>query len=79
VGKGHFEDVLRGNGLSCRWAEVWWWLFLVPGKWLKDLINNAHSHGVYVSIGGWIEHVPTQQDAKSVVDGYLHKYKDFGL
>ena len=27
---------------------------------LRQLIEIAHEHGVYVSTGGWIEHVLTQ-------------------
>lgn len=44
---------------------------------LKDLIDIAHQHDVYVSTGGWIEHVLRQ--GKPAVRQYLKLCKEYGL
>ena len=51
----------------------------MPEAAVRELVDIAHSHGVYVSTGGWMEHVLTQSDAKSAVDKYLKKCKDIGF
>jgi phosphosulfolactate synthase (CoM biosynthesis protein A) len=43
------------------------------------LIDLAHNHDVYVSTGGFMEHLLTHSEVFSVVDRYLHKCKDVGF
>ncbi|KAF9262517.1 putative sulfonate biosynthesis enzyme [Marasmius fiardii PR-910] len=52
---------------------------LFPEPALRNLINIAHDHDVYVSTGGWMEHVLTQSDPGVAVDRYLKKCKDVGF
>jgi len=52
---------------------------LFPEARLRELIDLAHAHGVYVSTGGWMEHVLTSSDAAAAVDRYLQKCKDVGF
>ncbi|CAG8079925.1 unnamed protein product [Penicillium olsonii] len=47
-------------------------------KALRELIDLAHSYGVYVSTGGWAEHLLTHPDPNAVFDRYLTKCKDLG-
>ncbi|PSN65118.1 sulfonate biosynthesis enzyme [Corynespora cassiicola Philippines] len=35
---------------------------LLPEEQLRKIIDLAHEHGVYVSTGGWMEHILTQSD-----------------
>ncbi|KAI2630238.1 putative sulfonate biosynthesis enzyme [Hypomontagnella submonticulosa] len=48
---------------------------------LRRLLDLAHQHGVYVSTGGWIEHVLAGSggDIGAAVDKYLAKCKDLGF
>ncbi|XXH02445.1 hypothetical protein Hte_008821 [Hypoxylon texense] len=48
---------------------------------LRQLIDLAHSHGVYVSTGGWIEHVLAASggDVGGAVDRYLARCKALGF
>lgn len=48
---------------------------------LRQLIDLAHAHGVYVSTGGWIEHILASSggDIGGAVDKYLAKCKDLGF
>ncbi|GIJ90736.1 hypothetical protein Asppvi_009698 [Aspergillus pseudoviridinutans] len=52
---------------------------LFQEKPLRELIDLAHDYGVYVSTGGWAEHLLTHPDANSVFDKYLKKCKDLGF
>ncbi|PWY89344.1 hypothetical protein BO70DRAFT_369072 [Aspergillus heteromorphus CBS 117.55] len=52
---------------------------LFPEKALRELTDLAHEHGVYVSTGGWAEHLLTHPDANTVFDKYLRKCKDLGF
>ncbi|KAL3465353.1 hypothetical protein BJX64DRAFT_297411 [Aspergillus heterothallicus] len=52
---------------------------LFPEKPLKELIDLAHQHDVYVSTGGWAEHLLTHPDPNTVFDKYLQKCKDLGF
>ncbi|KAL4774054.1 hypothetical protein BDW60DRAFT_215479 [Aspergillus nidulans var. acristatus] len=52
---------------------------LFPEKPLRELIDLAHEHSVYVSTGGWAEHLLTHPDPNSVFDKYLTKCKDLGF
>ncbi|KAJ5919039.1 sulfonate biosynthesis enzyme [Penicillium verhagenii] len=48
-------------------------------KPLRELIDMAHDNGVYVSTGGWAEHLLTHPDVNTVFDRYLKKCKDLGF
>ncbi|KAE8333769.1 hypothetical protein BDV39DRAFT_188148 [Aspergillus sergii] len=52
---------------------------LFQEKPLRELIDLAHEHGVYVSTGGWAEHLLTHPDTSAVFDKYLQKCKDLGF
>jgi len=52
---------------------------LFQEKPLRELIDLAHDYGVYVSTGGWAEHLLTHPDANTVFDRYLSKCKDLGF
>lgn len=67
---GHHVDGLKFAGGS---------FSLFPEDHLRSLIDLAHQHGVYVSTGGWIEHVLTQPDATTAVDRYLRQCKSVGF
>ncbi|KAI1455779.1 putative sulfonate biosynthesis enzyme [Annulohypoxylon moriforme] len=48
---------------------------------LRQLIDLAHANGVYVSTGGWIEHILASSggDVGGAVDKYLAKCRDLGF
>jgi phosphosulfolactate synthase (CoM biosynthesis protein A) len=67
---GHHVDGLKFAGGS---------FSLFPEDKLRELIDLAHQHGVYVSTGGWIEHVLTQSDPHAAIDRYLKQCKSLGF
>lgn len=67
---GHHVDGLKFAGGS---------FALFPEDKLRELIDLAHQYGVYVSTGGWIEHVLTQSDPHTAVDKYLKQCKSLGF
>ncbi|OJD28366.1 hypothetical protein ACJ73_00237 [Blastomyces percursus] len=67
---GHYVDGLKFSGGS---------FSLFEEKKLKELIDLAHQHDVYVSTGGWAEHLLTHHDAPSVMEKYLQKCKNLGF
>src|SRR5579871_1963359 len=80
MGKRYLEDVLETMGYHVDGLKFAGGSFsLFPEKKLKELIDIAHSYDVYVSTGGWMEHVLTQPNVKYAVDGYLQKCKDLGF
>ena len=56
---------------------------LFPEPALCESIGLTHAHGIYVSTGGWIEHVLASAGGSSaaavVVDRYLAKYRALGF
>ncbi|KAJ5097597.1 hypothetical protein N7456_008318 [Penicillium angulare] len=52
---------------------------LFEEKPLRELIDLAHENDVYVSTGGWAEHILTHPDANTAFDRYLKKCKDLGF
>ncbi|KAE8409938.1 coma-domain-containing protein [Aspergillus pseudonomiae] len=52
---------------------------LFQEKPLRELIDLAHEHGVYVSTGGWAEHLLTHPDTNAVFDKYFQKCRDLGF
>ncbi|KAJ4230722.1 hypothetical protein NW757_013973 [Fusarium falciforme] len=67
---GHHVDGLKFAGGS---------FALFPEDKLKELIDLAHQHDVYVSTGGWMEHILLQSDPPWAVDQYLKKCKQLGF
>ncbi|KAF2104082.1 sulfonate biosynthesis enzyme [Rhizodiscina lignyota] len=67
---GHYVDGLKFAGGS---------FSLIPEPKLREMIDLAHEHGVYVSTGGWAEHLLTHADAPAVMEKYLRKCKDLGF
>lgn len=79
-GKRHLQDVLETFGHHIDGLKFSGGGFsLMPEPRLRELIDIAHEHGVYVSTGGWMEHILTQSDATDAVEKYLRKCKDLGF
>ncbi|KAI6125534.1 sulfonate biosynthesis enzyme [Pisolithus croceorrhizus] len=79
-GKRHLQDVLETmshhiDGLKFAGGSF----SLLPERALVEMIELAHEYDVYVSTGGFIEHVLTHADVLNVVDKYLKKCKDLGF
>ncbi|RHZ52000.1 putative C6 transcription factor [Aspergillus thermomutatus] len=80
MGKRYLADVLETMGPHVDGLKFAGGSFsLFQEKPLRELIDLAHDYGVYVSTGGWAEHLLTQPDANSVFDKYLKKCKDLGF
>ncbi|RAL01574.1 coma-domain-containing protein [Aspergillus ibericus CBS 121593] len=80
MGKRYLADVLETMGTHVDGLKFAGGSFsLFQEKPLKELIDLAHDHGVYVSTGGWAEHLLTHPDANAVFDKYLRKCKDLGF
>ncbi|KAF2841143.1 hypothetical protein M501DRAFT_1055301 [Patellaria atrata CBS 101060] len=67
---GHYVDGLKFAGGS---------FSLIPELKLREMIDLAHQHDVYVSTGGWAEHLLTHTDAPVVIEKYLRKCKSLGF
>ncbi|KAF8422983.1 putative sulfonate biosynthesis enzyme [Tirmania nivea] len=79
-GKRHLQDVLETMGYHIDGLKFAGGSFsLMPESRVRELIDLAHEHDVYVSTGGWIEHILTQPNSSYVVDRYLSKCKDLGF
>lgn len=53
---------------------------LMPEKSVRAMIDIAHKHGVYVSTGGFVEHVlATSNDRVRDVQRYVKRCKDLGF
>jgi phosphosulfolactate synthase (CoM biosynthesis protein A) len=50
---------------------------LMPRQRVRELIDLCHRHQVYVSTGGWIEHVLTHGPA--LVDRYIQECRELGF
>ncbi|KAL4913808.1 hypothetical protein BDW62DRAFT_220488 [Aspergillus aurantiobrunneus] len=80
MGKRYLADVLETMGTHVDGLKFAGGSFsLFPEKPLKELIDLAHEYNVYVSTGGWAEHLLTHPDPNSVFDKYLSKCKDLGF
>ncbi len=78
MGRRYLEDVLDTmhpyvDGLKFAGGSF----ALMPRDKVKELLDLAHRHGVYVSTGGWIEHV-LRYGAKGV-DDYLGEAQALGF
>ncbi|KAK4233246.1 hypothetical protein C8A03DRAFT_39063 [Achaetomium macrosporum] len=76
MGKHYLKDVLDTMGHHIDGLKFAGGSFaLFPEDKLRELIDLAHEHGVYVSTGGWIEHILTQSDPQTAVSRYLKRCK----
>ncbi|KAI8661089.1 hypothetical protein NCS55_00978000 [Fusarium keratoplasticum] len=80
MGKRYLQDVLETMGHHVDGLKFAGGSFaLFPEDKLKELIDLAHQHDVYVSTGGWMEHILLQSDPPWAVDRYLKKCKQLGF
>ncbi|PGG95529.1 hypothetical protein AJ79_10010 [Helicocarpus griseus UAMH5409] len=80
MGKRYLSDVLETMGQYVDGLKFSGGSFsLFEEEKLRELINLAHEHDVYVSTGGWAEHLLTHPDSAVVMDKYLRKCKDLGF
>jgi phosphosulfolactate synthase (CoM biosynthesis protein A) len=82
MGPRYLSDVLDTMGTHVDGLKFAGGSFsLFPPKPLRELIDLAHAHGVYVSTGGWMEHILSSSgaDTAGAVDKYLAKCKDIGF
>jgi phosphosulfolactate synthase (CoM biosynthesis protein A) len=80
MGKRSLSDVLETMGYHAdglKFASGSFTLF--PEKELSEVIDLAHSHDVYVSTSGFMEHLLTHLEVFTAVDRYLQKCKDVGF
>ncbi|KAF8452300.1 sulfonate biosynthesis enzyme [Boletus edulis BED1] len=79
-GKRHLQDVLETMGYHIDGFKFAGGSFaLFPERAVMEMIQLAHKYDVYVSTGGWIEHILTHANVTTVVDRYLKKCKDMGF
>ncbi|KAI9730189.1 MAG: hypothetical protein M1834_005953 [Cirrosporium novae-zelandiae] len=80
MGKRYLSDILETMGYHIDGLKFAGGSFtLFPENELRELIELAHSHNVYVSTGGFMEHLLTHPDINTVADKYLQKCKDVGF
>lgn len=80
MGKRYLEDILETVGYHVDGLKFAGGSFsLMPETSLRELIELAHSHGVYVSTGGWIEHLLATNNSADAIDRYLKKCKSLGF
>ncbi|TRX92373.1 hypothetical protein FHL15_006759 [Xylaria flabelliformis] len=77
MGPRYLSDVLETMGTRGSFS-------LFPDAQLRELIELAHAHDVYVSTGGWIEHILSSggggdHGVVGAVDRYLDKCKSLGF
>lgn len=65
---GQFVDGLKFSGGSHS---------LMPKSYIKEVTNLAHKHNVYVSTGGWAEHL--QRGGPSAFKDYIEECKELGF
>ena len=79
-GKRHLQDILETMGYHVDGLKFAGGSFsMMPEDRVRELIDLAHQHDVYVSTGGWMEHILTQPDSNTTVERYLSKCKDLGF
>ncbi|KAK3947202.1 hypothetical protein QBC32DRAFT_409387 [Pseudoneurospora amorphoporcata] len=81
MGKRYLQDILETMGHHIDGLKFAGGSFsLFPEPILRELLDLAHSHDVYVSTGGWIEHILScSPDVHSAVDKYLSRCKQLGF
>ena len=78
MGERYLADVLDTMGAYVDGLKFAGGSFaLMPRDKVRGLINLAHRHDVYVSTGGWIEHVLTR--GGNAVDRYIRECADLGF
>jgi len=78
VGRRYLEDLFELMGRYVDSLKFAGGSFsLMPEKAVRDLIELCHQHNVYVSTGGFLEHVLTQGD--EAVRQYVAECKRFGF
>ena len=78
MGPRYLSDVLETMGTWVDGLKFAGGSFaLMPRDKVRELIDLAHSHDVYVSTGGWIEHVLTR--GAGAVDRYLGECRALGF
>ncbi len=78
MGKRYLEDVLETMGEYVDILKFAAGSFsLMKREVLKEIIDTAHRHNVFVSTGGWIEYVLTQ--GPEAVQQYVKECKDVGF
>ncbi|KAF6804684.1 sulfonate biosynthesis enzyme [Colletotrichum sojae] len=65
MGKRYLQDVLETMGHYVDGLKFAGGSFSLFPEKLKELIDLAHQHDVYVSTGGWVEHVLTHASAST--------------
>jgi phosphosulfolactate synthase (CoM biosynthesis protein A) len=82
MGSRYLSDVLETMGAHVDGLKFAGGSFsLMPQDKLREIIDLAHQYGVYVSTGGWMEHVLASSGGAdaTVVDKYIAKCKDVGF
>ncbi|KAL2265022.1 hypothetical protein VTJ83DRAFT_7532 [Remersonia thermophila] len=80
MGRRYLQDVLETMGYFIDGLKFAGGSFsLFPEERLRELIDLAHEHGVYVSTGGWAEHILLQSSPSTAIDQYLAKCKSLGF
>ncbi|KAI1742859.1 putative sulfonate biosynthesis enzyme [Xylaria scruposa] len=85
MGPRYLSDVLETMGTHVDGLKFAGGSFsLFPEAQLRELIELAHAHNVYVSTGGWIEHILSSSGGGDhgvvgAVDRYLDKCKSLGF
>ncbi|RWA14816.1 hypothetical protein EKO27_g309 [Xylaria grammica] len=84
MGTRYLSDVLETMGTHVDGLKFAGGSFsLFPEAQLRELIDLAHAHNVYVSTGGWIEHILASSGGDhgvvGAVDRYLEKCKALGF
>jgi phosphosulfolactate synthase (CoM biosynthesis protein A) len=78
VGPNYLRDVLATMGA---WVDGFKYaggaFALMPPEQVKAINDICHEHDVYVSTGGWIEHVLTR--GSEAVNAYIEECKDLGF
>ncbi|KAH8927789.1 putative sulfonate biosynthesis enzyme [Atractiella rhizophila] len=80
MGKRYLLDVLETMGEHVDGLKFAGGSFtLFPEDKLRELLGIAHDHGVYISTGGFMEHLLTHADVGTVAERYLKKCKSLGF
>jgi len=80
MGPNYLRDVLETMGSwvdGLKFAGGSFTLF--PEHKLREVIDLAHEHGVYVSTGGFAEHLLLHPKPVATIEKYLVKCKDLGF
>ncbi|KAK2809073.1 hypothetical protein FQN50_004126 [Emmonsiellopsis sp. PD_5] len=80
MGKRYLADILETMGQYVDGLKFSAGSFsLFEEEKLRKLLDLAHEHDVYVSTGGWAEHLLTHPNVGTVMDKYFRKCKDLGF